>query len=407
MLRKKFEIFEKHLKNVGIDFSVKVLSEEELTQKGLLEYISDDLDDVYVNDVTRVQINPMEKQEIDVIYSSQNGAACTVTEDLFELINFKLNVVEKHRAVDPDFTFSPCPNPEDPKAFELLIKDGSKINADLIMSTDPDGDRFGCGVLHNGEYRLFTGNETAALILEYVLSNKVKNNSLGKDAYAIFTNVTGMLGKDICESYGVKMHETLTGFKWIGSVYNKQLEKGLDNFIVGYEESYGFLLSDVGRDKDSLQAGLLLAEMTQFYKKQGLTLFDQLNKIYDKYGHRIEYTSSLVLKGSEGMKKIAEIISFFEESDFEDIAKDGIIKMIDFKKQKVFSKNNTENIDIPSHPCIKLFFDENNWLAIRPSGTEPKIKFYFSLNGKDNKEVQAIHTKVKNYVDNIKTKFNI
>ena len=211
--QEKFEIFEKYLKDIGINFDVNFLSLDELKKHNLIEYLPKEFDVKYINDVKSLQINPIEKQNVNVVYSSQHGAACVVTEALFNLLNIKLNVVEEHRSIDPDFTYAPFPNPEDPKAYELLIRDGKKINADLIMSTDPDGDRFGCGVLHNGDYHLLTGNETAALILEYILSNKVKNNSLGKNPYAIFTNVTGMLGADICKAYGVKMHETLTGFK--------------------------------------------------------------------------------------------------------------------------------------------------------------------------------------------------
>ncbi len=405
--QEKFEIFEKHLKNLGYNFEIPILSEEELKSQGLLENIGIEWDKKYTDAVASIGINPVQNQKIDFVYSSQHGAACVVTENMFKDLGIKINVVEDHRKVDPDFTNAPFPNPEDPRAYDLLIRDAKETGSKLIISTDPDGDRFGFGYLHNGEYKLFTGNETAAIILEYILSNKKSSNTLGHNPYAIFTNVTGMLGKDICEAYGVKMHETLTGFKWIGSVYNNELQKGNHNFIIGYEESFGFLLSDVGRDKDSLQAALFIHEIAEFYEKKGLSLVDQLENIYKKYGYRIEYTKSIILEGSEGFQKIQSAVDYFSEVNFEQVAKDGIIEMIDYSKQEVYTKNNKSNIDIPKHKCIKLFFDKKNWLAIRPSGTEPKLKFYLSLTAPNKKELEKINVQVLNYIKNHLNKFDI
>jgi len=397
----KFTKFLAILRKNGPNFTIPFLDRSQLEKQGLLEYVEQELDQAYLKDLAKIPLNPITNQTITIAYSPQHGAAGIITEAMFQKFNIKIHPVAKQSQVDPDFTNAPFPNPEDDKAYHLLKKLGKEIKADLLISTDPDGDRIGIGVWHHSQYHLLNGNQTAAILLTYLLQQKQLTNSLKANSYIINTNVTSTLGARICAKYGVKTHVTLTGFKWIGSVYNQMLEGGNANFLCGYEESYGFLLSDIGRDKDSLQAGLFLAEICQFYQNHGQTLVDVLEEIYQEFGFYQEFTQALVLKGPKGAKQIATIVNYLTTLTGAKVLDHFVTGFTNYHQQITYlEQGQTEPVALPKHFAFKFHFGDD-WATIRPSGTEPKLKIYYCLYAPTKKLLAQKYQKIKSYMENI------
>ena len=268
----------------------------------------------------------------------------------------------------PDGNFSTVrsPNPEEKDALTIAIEKAKEIDGDLVLGTDPDCDRVGIAVKHGDEYVLFTGNQTGALLVNFILT--MKKESLSSKSTLIKTIVTSELGAEIGRSFGLQVEDTLTGFKYIGDKINKYEATGEREFVIGYEESYGYLVGTHARDKDAVVSSMLICQMAAWYKNKGMTLVDGLNEIYDKYGYYLDKLDSFTLKGKDGAERIAELMVIFREKGTEMF--DGVKEVVDYS----VGVN-----DLPKENVLKFLFTDGTWMAVRPSGTEPKIKVYYSV----------------------------
>ena len=291
---------------------------------------------------------------------------------------------------DPDFSGVKTSNPENKEAYDEAIELARKIGAKIVLATDPDADRLGIAVEHNGEYVLFTGNQTASLVLDYILKTRKELNSLPKDGYMFTTNVSSTLPIAIAEKYGLNVEITLTGFKFIGEKAREMETTGRGTYVFGFEESYGCLVSDCVRDKDSIQAILMLCETAAYYREKGMDLVDALNQVYEEYGYYKEGITNIGLAGLEGSAKIRRIMDFFRSTeialkDFKILAKDDV--KLGVKYDLVNDK--TSKINLPSSNVIKYYLDDNMWFVLRPSGTEPKLKVYYGVKGKTQADADS------------------
>ncbi|WIF96108.1 phospho-sugar mutase [Caminicella sporogenes] len=380
------------IRNIN-DFSeVKYIDEKEALDKGLLNMIGEEIDRKYIDKVKSLVIRKdviENMKDFKIVYTPLHGTGAMPVKRVLNEIGFENVIVEpKQEIPDSNFSTVKYPNPEEHDAFKLAIKLAEKENADIIIGTDPDCDRVGAVVKNkNGEYVVLTGNQTGALLIDYILSSM---ESIPENGVIVKTIVTSELGAVIAKSYGVEVINTLTGFKFIGEKI-KEFEQNKDKkFIFGYEESYGYLAGTFVRDKDGVIASMLIAEMAAYYKSKGMTLLDGLKNIYEKYGYYKEDLKSITLKGKEGIEKIGRIMNDFRNNpplNIEDIR----VKIIrDYKES--LSKNildKTENkLDLPKSNVLHFTLEDGSWFAIRPSGTEPKIKIYFSVVSDSEKNAE-------------------
>ncbi|QQY78811.1 phosphoglucomutase [Keratinibaculum paraultunense] len=382
------DIAEEILNNINAigDFSnVKFMDLEEGLNKALINYIGKEIDDEYIEDVKSLALNEDIDKDIKIVYTPLNGTGNKPVRRVLRERGFEnVFVVPEQENPDPDFTTVGYPNPEDIKAFDYAIRLGKEKNADLLIATDPDCDRVACMVKDfNGEYVALNGNQTGALLVKYILSSRHRDGTIPKNGAIVKSIVTGDLGKAIAKEYNVATIETLTGFKNICGKANEFDKTGEYTFIMGYEESIGYVYGTIVRDKDGVISSMLIAEMTAYYKKQGKTLLDELNEIYKKYGYYFEKLISIVLEGVEGQERINRIMDSFREDPIRNIGDMKLMKIIDYLNDE------TGN---PKSNVLKYYFDDGSWYAIRPSGTEPKVKVY--IYSKD-KEKQASKNKIK------------
>ena len=339
-----------------------------------IEYIGEDIVDAFVNAVFCQSLLKGGVGPLRIVYTPLHGAGNKPVRKILAKAGFDdIHVVKEQELPDGDFNTVKSPNPEEHSALALGVKLAEKVNADIVVGTDPDSDRIGVGILHNGEYKLLTGNQIGALLVNFVLSMK---KQLNYKSTVIKTVVTGELGADIARDKGVQVIETLTGFKYIGEKITQYMKEPSHEFVMGYEESYGYLIGTHAQDKDAVVAAMLICEMTSFYKEQGKTLFDVLELLYKKYGYYYDSLDSYTLKGIDGNKKIQSIMTSLRNNsknfinDFQD--------KIDF----------IDGIgDLPKEDMIKYILSDRSWIAVRPSGTEPKIKIYYSI--KDTSRINA------------------
>jgi len=301
-------------------------------------------------------------------------------------------VVKEQEQPDPDFSTVKSPNPEEHEAFEIAIRYGKKYDADLIMGTDPDSDRLGIVVKNGrGDYVVLTGNQTGAILLYYLLSQKQEKGMLVRNSAVLKTIVTSELGRAIASDFGVETIDTLTGFKFIGEKIKEFKETGSHVFQFGYEESYGYLIGDFVRDKDAIQAALFAAEAAAYYKAQGKSLYDVLMEIYKKYGFYKESLRSITLKGKDGAEKIRAIMDAFRQNPPEEVSGIPVAITEDYLTQKRVDKaaGQTTPIHLPKSNVLKYYLADESWFCIRPSGTEPKCKFYFAVRGDSEAQSEA------------------
>ncbi|MEA4872458.1 MAG: phospho-sugar mutase, partial [Synergistaceae bacterium] len=285
---------------------------------------------------------------------------------------------------DGNFPTVPYPNPEDPSVFDLAIKMAVKTHPDLIFATDPDCDRIGVLVKDDeGKYSVLTGNQTGALLCQYIISSRVEMDVMPKDPAVIKTIVTTDLAKNICDQYGVPIFDVLTGFKYIGELAEKWQNTGEYTFIYGFEESYGYLAGDFVRDKDAVIAAAQIAEMALYYKDKGQTLYQALQSLYAEYGYYAEKLISVEMPGEEGQKRCAEIIADMRANYREMLNGTPIAVVEDYQKSERtdIRIGKKEKIGLPESNVLKFIFDDESWLVLRPSGTEPKVKIYISARG--------------------------
>lgn len=390
-----------YIRKVTDIFGVKALTQGKLREKGLMTLIGEDIDQKYLAQVKTVSINHdlIKKYGADMklIYSPLHGTGKVVGGRALENAGFKdYTMVPKQAIADPEFDTTPFPNPEFAQTFDLAIELGKKQQADLLIATDPDADRLGAAVrLPNGDYKLLTGNQIAAVMLEYILTAHDEAGDLPKNAAAVKSIVSSELATRIAEAHGVEMIDVLTGFKYIADQIKHYEETNEHTFMFGFEESYGYLVRPFVRDKDAIQGIVLLAEIAAYYRSKGQTLYDGVQNLFTTYGYHEEKTISKDFPGVDGKAKMAAIMEKVREErpdHFDDVA---VVETQDFLSQTKYADNGeTSPIELPKADVLKFKLADGSWIAIRPSGTEPKIKFYIGAVGESE---EATLKKIENY----------
>ena len=374
---------------------IKQMSEEEAKNKGLLNFVGTEMDDQYIEKLKSLILNPEivkeQGKKLKVVYTPLHGTGNMVAERLLKEIGIEnLYVVPEQKEPDGNFPTVDYPNPEDPKAFKLALELAKKVDADVVLATDPDADRLGIFAKDSktGEYKNYTGNMSALLIAEYRISQMNEKGILPKNGMMITTIVSSNLTKAIGEYYGLDVIEVLTGFKNIGAVMRKAEENKDKKYVFGFEESYGCLIGDYARDKDGIAAVMALCEAACYYQSKGMTLWDQMIAIYEKYGYYKETQVSIVREGAEGAEEIKQMMTNTRNKDIEKI---GDYKVLTFKDiDKDYVKNmitgEESKSGLPKSNVLYYELEDNNWCCVRPSGTEPKIKLYMGVKGKTDEE---------------------
>ena len=358
---------------------------DEYISDGMIVGIYDELFDEFIKAV-KTQSLYNEHSELKIVYTPLHGTGNVPVRKVLE--DKIVYVVKEQEEPNGNFPTVVSPNPEDRKALTLGIELAKEKDADIVLGTDPDCDRVGVAVKHNGEYVLLTGNQTGALLVNFVLT--IKKDSLNSKSTLVKTIVTSELGANIGRSFGLQVDETLTGFKYIGDKINKFETSGEREFVIGYEESYGYLVGTHARDKDGVVSSMLVCEMAAWYKNQGKTLVDGLNEIYDKYGYYLDFLDSFVLKGKDGAEKIQNLMVEFRNKGKELLP--DIKEIVDFK----------DGIrDLPKENVLKYIFNDGSWMAVRPSGTEPKIKVYYSIVDPDKSKAKARLENIRQTISSI------
>ena len=374
---------------------IKQMTEVEAKNQGLLNFVGTEMDDKYIEKLKSLILNPEivkeQGKKLKVVYTPLHGTGNMVAERLLKEIGIEnLYVVPEQKEPDGNFPTVDYPNPEDPKAFTLALELAKKVDADVVLATDPDADRLGIFAKDSktGEYKNYTGNMSALLIAEYRVSQMHEKGILPKNGMMITTIVSSNLTKAIGEYYGLEVIEVLTGFKNIGAVMRKAEENKDKEYVFGFEESYGCLIGDYARDKDGIAAVMALCEAACYYQSKGMTLWDQMIAIYEKYGYYKETQVSIVREGAEGAEEIKQIMTNTRNKDIEKI---GDYKVLTFKDiDKDYVKNmitgEESKSGLPKSNVLYYELEDNNWCCIRPSGTEPKIKLYMGVKGKTDEE---------------------
>ena len=393
------------------DFSlIKTMDKDEAISQGLLNYIGSEVDDAFINALKSSCLNPeiikKEANNVKIVYTPLHGAGNIPVQRILKELGFKnVYVVPEQEKPDGDFPTVSYPNPEDPKAFELALKLAKKVDADVVLATDPDSDRLGVfSKISNGEYVSYTGNMSALLICEYELSQKRDKGILPNNGAIVTTIVSSELTKAIAEYYGAKVFETLTGFKWIGEKIREFEEKDSYKYLFGFEESYGCLIAPHARDKDGISAVMALCEATAYYKSKGLSLWDQMIKIYEKYGYYKEGQISIVLKGADGAAEIKNKMSKMRANPPKELAGLDVLEVRDYQEH-IVKKSNGQifKTDLPTSNVLYYELSNNSWCCVRPSGTEPKIKFYMGVKGSTMQDAEnqlaVLSEAMKRFVD--------
>ncbi|MBO4623180.1 MAG: phospho-sugar mutase [Bacilli bacterium] len=372
-------------------FDIQPREYDELVKEGLIEIVGPVIDEAYLNAVKGIQVKVGAKKEIKIVFTPLHGTSGYLGSKLLTDLGYDFVAVKEQMVPDGDFSTVKSPNPENASAFELAIKYAKEAKADLVIATDPDADRLGIAVLHNGEYKYLTGNQTGAILINYLC--KFRPFSKAK---LFNTIVTGSLGAEIAQKHGIETFSTLTGFKYIGE--QATLLEGTDTkFFFGYEESYGYVIGDFVRDKDSLQAITMISEAANYYHSIGKTLVDVLEDLYKEYGYHQEGLVNIGLAGEEGAKKIGRILNHFRVNNpagFDIVAKEDY----ELRKRYDYLAGKESDLTLPVSNVIKFFLRDGSWFVLRPSGTEPKMKVYIACVAPSMEDAKA---KVKEIEDKV------
>lgn len=363
-------------------------------QKKLITVIGKDVDEEYYKNVLSIQLNPEVKKDIKIVFSPEHGTANIPVQEVYKRAGYTCIPVVEQCSPDPDFSNTPTPNPEQAGAYELSLKYAKENHADLILVCDPDADRMGVGVLHNGEYVVLTGNQSGSVEIEYICSQLQKQGKMPENPVMFNTVVTSDLGEKVASDYGVSTEKTLTGFKFIGEKVAKYEKTHEKNYVFGYEESYGSLIKPFVRDKDAPQACLMLAEACAFYKEQGKDLVDVLDSLYDRHGTYEESQVALSLAGEAGAKRIKEILANLRKDAPTQIGGTKVVRSEDYKECVIKEADKvTELTGFTKSDVLKYYLEDGSWIAVRPSGTEPKCKFYYCIKGasKEDAHNKTVH----------------
>lgn len=376
-----------YINNVKDIKSVKHMNLNMALSNGYLTYIGDEVLNSYISEVEKMAVYK-EASDLKIVYTPLHGTGNIPVRKVLSDMSFDVSVVKEQAVADGNFTTVRSPNPEEKDALNMALEQAKRANADLVIGTDPDCDRVGVGVLHNGEYTLLTGNQTGALLVDFYL--KFKKQILNPKSTLVKTIVTNDLGAEIARKNGLNVVETLTGFKYIGDQITKYEKTGENEFLIGYEESYGYLVGTYARDKDAVVASMLICEMAAYYKKNKMTLVDALNVLYSEYGFYLDALDSFVLKGKDGASRIKNIMSYFRAN-----------KATVFPNITDVKDYSTGIGDLPKSNVLKFFLKGGSWIAVRPSGTEPKLKMYYSVRGIDSSTCERSLQNIRTIINGI------
>ncbi|ALF09644.1 phospho-sugar mutase [Parageobacillus thermoglucosidasius] len=385
----------RYVNEVENELEIDVEEEAVLKEKGLIQMIGEEVDNAYIDAVKTISFQPKlaEETDVNIVFTPLHGTSNKpIRRALTELGYRHVFVVEEQEHPDPNFSTVSSPNPEEHAAFALAIELGKKVNADLLIATDPDADRLGIAVKNDkGDYIVLTGNQTGGLLLHYLLSQKKEKGILPENGVVLKTIVTSEFGRAIAQSFGLDTVDTLTGFKFIGEKIKEYEQTGQYTFQFGYEESYGYLIGDFVRDKDAVQAAVLAAEVCAFYKKHGMSLYEGLLRLFDQYGYYREGQQSLTLKGKKGSETIQAILTSFRHEPPTEVAGKKVIVIEDYKtKERVNTATGEKTlIALPTSDVLKYVLEDDSWFCLRPSGTEPKLKVYFGVKGESLSDSEA------------------
>ncbi|ADZ85806.1 phospho-sugar mutase [Cellulosilyticum lentocellum] len=401
-----------YINEIDLFTGIKTMNTEDAVKAGLLVYIGEDVDNAYYEKVETVVVNKElvkeRASELNIIYTPIHGSGNIPVRAMLKRLGYtNVHIVKEQELPDGNFPTAPYPNPENPQVFELAIEMAKEVGPDLIFGTDPDCDRIGVIVKEDsGEYKVLTGNQVGVLLSEYMLNARKETGVLSTKDTLIKTIVTTEMATRVAEAYDAQIMSVLTGFKYIGEKIEEFEQTGSNNFVLGFEESYGYLSGGFVRDKDAVIAATLIAEMALYYKTKGKNLAQALHDLFEKYGYYKEELVSITMEGKDGQEQIAAMITALRENTPTEV---NGVKIATVEDYKLSTRTNVlegtkEEIKLPKSNVLKFVLEDRSWFVIRPSGTEPKVKIYASVVGKD--EVDAAE-KSKAFVSNIKQILNV
>lgn len=383
--------------------SVKIVSEEEAREKGLIVDVPSWVDEKYISEVLKLSLRDDVDKDINIVYTPLHGVGARSVLNVLGKRGFNnIHVVKEQEEPDGNFPTLTYPNPEDLKAFELSKKLAYEVDADIIIATDPDTDRVAALVKHQGDYANLTGNQMGYLLMDYVLTERKAKGDIPDNGVLVKTIVSSQFAEKIADEYGLQFRDVYTGFKNIAKAIREMEADGSGEYVFGYEESIGYLPETFVRDKDAVSTSMLIAEMAALYKKEGLTLIDKLEELYKEYGYFEEKLYSVVFTGIEGKSKMDKLMEIFRTDYPKEINGSKIVELIDYKSQKSYKGDTVSNLLFDEQEnAVKYIFDDESWYVMRPSGTEPKIKVYiYSTSETREKAIQKIEA-ISSVVDGI------
>ena len=393
---KESDMITNYIREVDDLFAVEVADKDALINDNTLQVIGSEVDEVYLENAKEVTIDrelvAEEGKTMKLVFTPLHGTGGMLGEKALRQAGFEdFTMVPEQAMPDPEFPTVEHPNPEFTEAFDLAIKLGKSQKADLLVAVDPDADRLGAAVRQpDGEYELLTGNQIAALMLNYILTARKKAGNLPANGALVKSIVSSEFAAKVAADFGIETINVLTGFKFIAEQIQHFEETNEHSFMLGFEESYGYLIRPFVRDKDAIQSLVLLAEVAAFYKKQGKNLYDGLQELFEKYGYFAEKTIALTFDGIEGAQEIKDLMAKFRQELPTDFAGYKVIAAEDYQaSSRQDAEGNVTTINLPKSNVLKYFLEDGTWIAVRPSGTEPKIKFYIGTQGTSEAEAQA------------------
>ena len=401
-----------YINNIDIFNDVKIISREEAMEKGLLVYIGEDVDNAYYDKVETLVVNKQlvkdHASELKIIYTPIHGSGNIPVRTMLKRLGYtNVSVVKEQEKPDGNFPTAPYPNPEVPQVFEIAIEMAKEVGPDLIFGTDPDCDRIGVIVKEeSGEYKVLTGNQVGVLLSDYMLNARKETGVLSTKDTLIKTIVTTEMAARVAEAYDAQIMNVLTGFKYIGEKIEQFEQTGSNNFVLGFEESYGYLSGGFVRDKDAVIAATLITEMALYYKTKGKNLAQALHDLFEKYGYYKENLISITMEGKDGQEQIAAMITNLRENMPKEVNGVKVVVSEDYKLSKHvdYVACTTEEINLPKSNVLKFILEDKSWFVVRPSGTEPKVKIYASVVGSSVEDSEA---KCAEFVKSIKAILNV
>ncbi|KUK74149.1 MAG: Phosphomannomutase [Clostridiales bacterium 38_11] len=385
--------------------SIQTISYTDALDKGDIVLLGHDIDDKFINNVKAMRLRKNLDKDIKIVYTPLHGTGSVPVRRVLRECGYdKVFLVEEQLEPDPNFTTVRYPNPEDEKAFEFAYKKAVEVDADIVIANDPDADRVGLSVKsESGEYKLLSGNQVGPLFINYILSTLKEKNSMPTNPLVIKTIVTSELGRKVAENYSAACLDTLTGFKYIGEKMELFAKTGEKDFIIGYEESIGYTMSPFVRDKDAITMTLIACEMAAYYKMLRSDLLNELENLYVQHGYYVDDLRSLTMEGKEGGEKIIQIMEHFRNAKIDHICGFKVASISDYQTGKIknMMENKLMNTGLPESNVLKFLLDNGSWFVLRPSGTEPKIKIYFSITGKDIDTAKTVSKSLINEVMDI------